>query len=48
MSGLGGVLLADGPHASLGEHAHVFDQFVGAWECHSAGFDPKAGPTAPS
>jgi hypothetical protein len=23
-----------GPHASLGEQAHVFDRFVGAWDCH--------------
>jgi hypothetical protein len=36
MSGLDGALLADCPHASLGEHAHLFDQFVGAWEYHYA------------
>jgi uncharacterized protein len=23
-----------GPQASLGEQAHVFDRFVGAWDCH--------------
>jgi hypothetical protein len=34
MNGLGAALLADGPHASLGEQAHVFDRFVGAWDCH--------------
>jgi hypothetical protein len=27
-------LLADGSHASLGEQAHVFDRFVGAWDRH--------------
>ncbi len=36
MNGLGAVLLADGPHASLGERAHLFDRFVGAWDCHYA------------
>jgi len=36
MSALGAVLLADGPHASLGEQALVFDRFVGPWHCHYA------------
>jgi hypothetical protein len=36
VNGLGAVLLADGPHASLGERAHLFDRFVGAWDCHYA------------
>jgi hypothetical protein len=34
MNGLGAALLVDGSHASLGEQAHVFDRFVGAWDCH--------------
>jgi hypothetical protein len=34
MNGLGAALLADGPHASLGEQVHVFDRLVGAWDCH--------------
>jgi hypothetical protein len=33
MNGLGAALLADGPHASLGEQAHVVDRFLGVWDC---------------
>jgi hypothetical protein len=33
MNDLGAALLADVPHASLGDQAHGFDRFVGAWDC---------------
>jgi hypothetical protein len=42
VNGLGAALLADGPHASLGEQAHVFDRLVGAWDCHLAAAYPVA------
>jgi uncharacterized protein len=32
-SELTSVLLAGGPHPSLGDHARVFDRFVGTWDC---------------
>jgi hypothetical protein len=32
------ALEATGPHPLLGEQAHVFDQFVGAWKCDYANF----------
>ena len=32
------VLEATSPHPSLGEQAHVFDQFIGSWECDYANF----------
>ena len=32
------VLEAASPHPSLGEQAHVFDQFIGTWECDYANF----------
>jgi len=32
------VLEAMSPHPSLGEQAHVFDQFIGTWECDYANF----------
>jgi hypothetical protein len=42
MNGLGAALLADGPHASLGEQTHVVDRFVGVWDC--AEDHPEEGP----
>jgi hypothetical protein len=33
MTDLGEALLATDPHPSLGEHARVFDRFVGSWDC---------------
>ena len=32
------ALEATSPHPSLGEQAHVFDQFIGSWECDYANF----------
>ena len=32
------VLGATNPHPSLGEQAHVFDQFIGSWQCDYANF----------
>ena len=32
------VLEAASPHPSIGEQAHVFDQFIGTWECDYANF----------
>ncbi len=32
------VLHADGPHATLGAQARVFDRFVGTWDCGYAHF----------
>jgi len=32
-SELAAVLLADDPHASLGDQARIFDRFAGTWDC---------------
>ena len=38
MNQLRSVLHADGPHEALGDQAHVFDRFVGAWDCEYTNF----------
>jgi hypothetical protein len=38
MNTLPSELHADGPHEALGEQAHVFDRFVGTWDCDYTNF----------
>jgi hypothetical protein len=39
-SDLSSVLVAPGPHHSLGDQARLFDRFVGTWDCGCAHFAP--------